>query len=469
MSANVTNSKMREYNISMEKIENSDHLAAVVGAGPAGLYAARLLANQGVHVVLFNRDLKPGGLAEYGIYPTKIKAKQALRKQFKEILSIPNITYFGNITIGTPGALRLKDLLELGFQGILVTAGAQGTKRLDLPGEDLVGVYHAKEIVYYYNLLPPYTQKQFKFGKKVAIIGVGNVMMDIARYLLTEVGVDTVTAYARRGPAEIKFDRKELAYIINAMDFDDFENEIKNSADLMTSLGQDPNAPRLFIQEALTDAVPCPSNGKFRIRFLASPRAFLGQNGKLHSLEMEKNTLVKKELDTRSIGTGIIFTDSVDSVVYAIGDKVDANLGLPVAGNEFKRASQPQFPIDGVSYEVEDPATSDPLPGILIAGWARQVSTGQVGLARKDGEAGAEALLNYLHEKPKLDPLPLEKINERVQKLANPVVTMHNLRSLQDVESLRACQLGLDDYKLPTNEEMLAVMGLSTGEDSHKE
>ena len=64
----------------------NQYMVAVVGAGPAGLFGARELANQGVHVALFNRDIKPGGLAEYGIFPTKHIMKEGLRKQFRQIL-----------------------------------------------------------------------------------------------------------------------------------------------------------------------------------------------------------------------------------------------------------------------------------------------------------------------------------------------------------------------------------------------
>lgn len=71
----------------------------VIGAGPAGLFAARYLAIQGAHVVLLNRDIKPGGLAEYGIYHNKYKMKDGLRKQFRQILEFPGIDYFGNVRV----------------------------------------------------------------------------------------------------------------------------------------------------------------------------------------------------------------------------------------------------------------------------------------------------------------------------------------------------------------------------------
>jgi ferredoxin--NADP+ reductase len=116
----------------------------IVGAGPAGLFAARFLATNHVPVILLNRDIKPGGLAEYGIYYNKYKMKAGLRKQFHQILNMPEIEYFGNVTVGENGNLSLDDIRDAGCQTILITAGAQGTKWLGLPGEDLDGVYHAK-------------------------------------------------------------------------------------------------------------------------------------------------------------------------------------------------------------------------------------------------------------------------------------------------------------------------------------
>ncbi|MCK5428019.1 MAG: NAD(P)-binding protein, partial [Anaerolineales bacterium] len=89
----------------MSTEHQNNYLAAVIGAGPAGLYGARQLAKDGVRVVLFNRDIKPGGLAEYGIYPTKYKMKVGLRRQFRQVLQNPEVDYYGNISIGEQGDL----------------------------------------------------------------------------------------------------------------------------------------------------------------------------------------------------------------------------------------------------------------------------------------------------------------------------------------------------------------------------
>src|SRR5688500_160413 len=205
------------------------YLVAVIGAGPAGLFGARELVNLGARVALFNRDIKPGGLAEYGIYPNKYTMKGGLRKQFRQIMDLPNLDYYGNVTIGSQGDLTLDDLRALGFQAILVTAGAQGTKWLGLPGENLEGVYHAKDVVYYYNGLPPYSQNSFRFGRRCAVIGAGNVMLDITHFLSREKKVDEVIAVVRRGPAEVKVDKKEMEYVIDNLDLAALDAEVQRA------------------------------------------------------------------------------------------------------------------------------------------------------------------------------------------------------------------------------------------------
>ena len=162
-------------------MSNESYYVAVIGAGPAGMFAARELARNGARVVIFNRDIKPGGLAEYGIYFDKYAMKEGLRTQFKQVLDTPGLAYYGNVTVGAKADLTLDDLRSLGFQVILVTVGAQGTKWLGLPGEHYTGVYHAKDVVYHYNQLPPFSQKPFEFGKRVALVGHNHVARILPR------------------------------------------------------------------------------------------------------------------------------------------------------------------------------------------------------------------------------------------------------------------------------------------------
>ena len=147
---------------SLKMTGESKQQVLIIGAGPAGLFAARKLVEDGYKVVILNRDIKPGGLAEYGIYYDKYVIKNGLRKQFKQIMALPEVKYIGNVTVGENDDISLKELQGLGFKTILVTAGAQQIKSLGLEGENLDGVYHAKNVVFHYNNLPPYSTDKYR-------------------------------------------------------------------------------------------------------------------------------------------------------------------------------------------------------------------------------------------------------------------------------------------------------------------
>src|SRR6516225_2267788 len=120
------------------------------------MFAAQKIAQGGHEVVIFNRDIKPGGLAEYGIYPTKDKMKIGLRKQFAKVLSLPNVHYAGHVAVSDESVLTIPELIDFSPAAMVFAVGAQGTKKLGLPGESARGVYAAKDFVYYYNQLPPF-------------------------------------------------------------------------------------------------------------------------------------------------------------------------------------------------------------------------------------------------------------------------------------------------------------------------
>jgi len=437
----------------------NQYLVAVIGAGPAGLFGARELANQGAHVVLFNRDIKPGGLAEYGIYPTKYTMKAGLRKQFRQVLQHPNIDYYGNVSIGAEGDLSLDDLWTLGFQAVLVTAGAQGAKWLGLPGENLEGVYQAKDVVYFYNKLPPNSQQHYRFGKRCAIVGAGNVMVDIARYLIRQEKVDEVIAVVRRGPAEVKFDKKEMEYVIANLHQGALDKEIARVWPIMEAVNQDPEAARATIMEALPKAYPAVSDTRFRFEFLSSPTQMLGENGLLTRLEVEDTTLVLKDSDTKARGTGNKRTLDVETVIFAIGDKVDESFGLPTKWNEFVKNENPLYPVDGTSFEAFDPQAGKPIEGVFVGGWSRKASDGLVGYARKDGINAARAVLQYLHTQQP-DASALETVITKVRGLHKPAITKNDIERLEAIEAEEAHKRGLEEFKFASNEEMLRAMRL---------
>ena len=430
----------------------NQYYVAVIGAGPAGLFGARELANQGARVVLFNRDIKPGGLAEYGIYPVKHIMKEGLRKQFRQIMALPNLDYYGNVAIGADGDLTLDELLALGFDAILVTAGAQGTKSLGLPGEELVGVYHAKDLVYHYNHLPPFSMKPFEIGRRCAIIGAGNVMVDIARHLINVQKADEVTAIVRRGPAEVNFTKEEMKHLIAYLDVDDFEKEMVRVLPMLQAINQDPEIGRRKVLEALPKAEPKTDHAVFKFDFLASPVGMLGVNGKLTAMEIEDNLLTEKDGKTSAKGTGHKRMMNLDTVVFAIGDRVEESFGLPVEWNEFVKRSEPLFPVDELSYEST-------IEGVFVGGWSRKASEGLVGYARKDGINASRAVWQYLQTKTPTEP-NTSTLAQRLSSLGKPIVTKEHIKKLEDVENGEAQRLGVEEFKYASNDDMLKVMGL---------
>ncbi len=437
-------------------------LVVVIGAGPAGLFASRLLATNNVHVVLLNRDIIPGGLAEYGIYFDKYKMKEGLRRQFQQILDLPAIEYYGNVRVGESGDFQLADLRAVGFQALMVTVGAQGTKWLGLPGENLVGVYHAKDLVFHYNLLPPFSTQDFRIGKKVALIGAGNVMLDIAHWLIIERQVDEVVAVIRRGPTEVKFTKEELRNVINNLDLDKLSSEIERVRPIAAAVGQDVDQAKDYILSALPKGLPSVSNTRFYFEFLGSPSRILGNAvGEVNGLEVDDTTLECVEGEVQAKRTGTKHLLGVDTVIFCIGDKVEEPFGLPIRHNAYVINPNPRFPIDGVSYEAYDPDLNRPIDRIFLAGWSREASKGLVGIARKDGENGARAVLAYLQTQPLLvDPgSNLDEFRAKLVKLDKPIVQKSDLKKLMEVQAEEAEKLGVPAFKYASNDEMLAIMG----------
>jgi ferredoxin--NADP+ reductase len=427
---------------------------AVIGAGPAGLFASRLLAANDVHVVLLNRDIIPGGLAEYGIYFDKYKMKEGLRRQFQQILDLPMIDYYGNLTVGENGDLSLPVLRALGFQALLVTVGAQGTKWLGLPGENLRGVYHAKDLVFHYNLLPPYSTRDFHIGKRVALIGAGNVMLDIAHWLIRDVKVDEVVSVVRRGPNEVKFTKEELKIVVRNLDLAKLESEMLRTQPIANAVGQNVDEAKEYILSTLPKGLEPISNTRFYFDFLATPTHILGDaQGYVNGLEVENTTLVCVEGDVQAQRLGTKRILDVDTIIFCIGDKVDESFGLPVRKNAFVKHPNPLYPVDELSFEAYDPDLNRPIDRVFVAGWSREASSGN----------GAKAVLEYLQSAPRLvDPGSiLDELKAKLTRLNKPIIRKPDLQKLSEAEAAEAAKLGLPAFKFATNAEMLAAMGMN--------
>jgi ferredoxin--NADP+ reductase len=439
---------------------SQQHLVAVVGAGPAGIYGTRKLAEAGHRVVLLNRDIKPGGLAEYGIFVDKEKMKTGLRKQFKRILADPKVFYLGHVTVGKNQPVTLDDLKKMGFGAIVVTAGAQGTKKLGIEGEDSVGVYHAKDVVYHYNSLPPFSERNFEIGKRVAIIGMGNVMVDIANWLLNHKKVDQVVVVARRGPLEKAYDDSEFEYIDMYLDNADMKQEIDRISAHLAAVGQDVEAIKTkFIKQGE------PLEGRrLTFRYLCSPtKVIANDQGRVAGLDAEDNEMILQDGKTVAKGTGKTRRIDVDSVIYAIGDQVDESLGLPFSRGAFITNPE-KLPGDPnpAAYQPYDPGQKKALDGIFVAGWSRNASVGLVGVAKQDAERGMKVVNDYLKTKPGLSSgemeAKIEGLIDTFKQKGASVVTKEDVELLEGAEQEQARARKTWDFKYTSDEKMLDVI-----------
>ncbi len=433
----------------------------VVGAGPAGMFAAQKIAQAGHEVIILNRDIKPGGLAEYGIYPTKDKMKTGLRKQFAKVLSLPNVHYIGHVAVADESPVTIADLREFSPSAIVFSVGAQGTKKLGLPRDNCGGVYCAKDFVYYYNQLPPFAAQDFSVGKRIAIVGMGNVMVDLAHWLLIDDPKHTaeeVIVIARRGPFEAKFDLKEFVYVERFLDRQAFQEELKRIQPQLAAVGQD-------IAKVAEDTFPIlakpqtpPERARLLFRFLCSPQVIHADaTGRINRLTITENILVERDGNIGCKGTEKTVELDVDTMIFAIGDVADPTLGLPYNKDCYvtcSDAADPNRPI----YEVLDPPSGKAMDGIYVVGWARKASEGLVGIARHDGEVGAAGVLNYLETSPEKPSASYEQVRRHLVSKGLRIVEKPDLEYLARAEEKQAKERGLAWFKFSDDESMLTAI-----------
>ena len=437
----------------------------VIGAGPAGMFAAQKIAQGGHEVIIFNRDIKPGGLAEYGIYPTKDKMKIGLRKQFAKVLSLPNVHYFGHVPVSSQSQVTIAELREFAPSAIVFAVGAQGTKKLGLSGETARGVYAAKDFVYSYNLLPPFTSHDFSTGKRVAIVGMGNVMVDIARWLLLDSPQKTaeeIVVVARRGPFEAKFDKKEFNYIEEFLDRRAFDQELQRIQPQLAAVGQDISklAEDTFPILATPAAEHPQGKASLRFRFLCSPQAIrVDAGGRIDRLTIVENILQERDGSIACKATDKTAELDVDTMIFAIGDVADPTLGLPYHRDAYVTNPQPSDdPKGAIAYELFDPQNSKVMEGMYAVGWARKASDGLVGIARHDAEVGAVHVLKYLEGVSDGNGAAAQQVLKHLERKGLRPVDKSDLECMARAEEKIAQERGLPWFKFAKDEDMLAAI-----------
>jgi len=439
----------------------------VIGAGPAGMFAAQKIAQGGHEVIIFNRDIKPGGLAEYGLYPTKDKMKVGLRKQFAKVLSLPNVHYFGHVPVSLESPVTVDELRQFSPAAIVFSVGAQGTKKLGLPGEEARGVYPAKDFVYNYNLLPPFTAQDFSVGKRVAVIGMGNVMVDITHWLLVDDPKKTteeVIVVARRGPFEAKFDKKEFDYIEEFLDRKAFDAELRRIQPQLAAVGQDMAKLAEETFPILAEPAKEVTGPRLRFRFLCSPQSIhAGPDGRINRLTVVENILQERDGSIACRATDRTADLEVDTMIFAIGDVADPAVGLPYNRDAYvTNPAVGEDPKGAPHYELYDPQTGKVLAGMYAVGWARKASEGLVGIARHDGEVGAAHVLKYLERVAAQQHASAQLVREHLEHKGVRVVDKSDLELLSRAEERIAQERKLTWFKFEKDDDMLAAI------DQHK-
>jgi ferredoxin--NADP+ reductase len=441
----------------------SGHVVIVVGAGPAGMALAKKLTDAGHEVIILNRDIKFGGLAEYGIFPSKLKLRGGLKKQYWEMLEQPNVHYLGNVSVGEGKDLTVEELRGLGASAIAFSIGAQGTKAIGVEGDTAKGVFHAKDVVYHFNRLPGFGDRPFDMGKHVGIIGVGDVMVDIAHWLIRYKKVERVTAIARRGPAERKYNPKEIRAVCSNMDLKGIAEEFARIKDRLAAVGQNADEVQAGLTAEFTKCEQTGSQSKMGFRFLASPKRILvDANHRVRALEMEDNKLEPKGDDTAAVGLKQYYEFPLDSVVFAVGDRVDETVGLPYKNgvyvtNPNKTGNDP----DDALFQAYDEKSGQVIEGLFLAGWARKASEGLVGIAKRDGDWCAEVIGRYLagpgagRRATMADVIA--KLETILKQRKSQPVDLDGLKVLEAAEKTYAGSSdAIGEFKFASNSDMLA-------------
>jgi ferredoxin--NADP+ reductase len=444
---------------------------AIVGAGPAGFFLAeRLLGKEGgtVEVDLYERLPTPYGLVRFGVAPDHEKIKNVTRS-FDKIAARPGFRFFGNVDVGRD--ITLDDLRRC-YHQVCFTTGAQADRRMGIPGEDLARSHPATEFVAWYNGHPDYRDLTFDLSvERVAVVGVGNVAVDVARMLCRtpqELAATDTADYAlealrgsrvrevyllgRRGPLQAAFtnpEAKELGELDGA-DVTVPPEEVALDPLSQAELdGGGDNAARKKI-EILRAFAGRQRTGKPRlltIRLLVSPVELLGDDqGRVRAMRLVRNRLVD--------GTGGALR------AEPTGQFEELPVGLVFRSVGYRGVALPGLPFEERAGIVPN-ERGRVAPGLYVAGWIKRGPTGVIGTNKPDAAETAETMFADLARDAFLSPEePAAAAAEaRVRRAQPAVVTFADWQRLDRYETERGKALGRPRLKCTTVREMLEVIG----------
>ena len=375
---------------------------AIVGSGPAGVYAADILTKSQevaggdveVSIDIFESHPAPYGLIRYGVAPDHPRIKGIVNALHK-VLDRGDIRFFGNVTYGRD--LSLRDIRSF-YDAVIFATGAVKDAELNIPGVELEGSYGGADFVAWYDGHPDVSRAWPLTAKEIAVIGNGNVALDVARVLskhaqdllVTEIPdnvyqglkaspVTDVHIFGRRGPAQVKFTPLELRELSHSRDVDivlyeeDFDFDEASDAAIRTN-NQVKTIVKTFTNWLAEehDETRVPASRRLHLHFLHTPVEIMGTDGSVSGIRFERN-----ELDgTGNVrGTGEFVEYAVQAVYRAVGY---FGSELPEVDFDTKRGV---IPNDGGRVLGHDGA---PVPGLYATGWIKRGPVGLIGSTKGD-------------------------------------------------------------------------------------
>lgn len=381
---------------------------AIVGAGPAGIYAADLIIKSelrdfDVSIDLFDLLPAPYGLVRYGVAPDHPRIKGIIRALY-EVLDRGDIRFFGNVEYGKD--ITLEDL-KTHYNAVIFSTGAVKDANLNIPGIDLEGSFGAAAFVNWYDAHPDFERTWDLSAKQIAVLGNGNVALDVARVLakpademlstdipdnvyqgLLASQATDVHVFGRRGPAQVKFSPLELREAVHLEDVDTIVYDEDFQYDEGSQEAIDTNNQTRVMVKTLEDLRGNEITGakrRLHLHFFSSPAEILEQDGKVAGIRIER---------TKLDGTGNVkptgeFREFPIQAVYrAVG----------YFGSELS-----EIPFDERAGVIPNDkgrvldSDGEHIPGVYATGWIKRGPIGLIGHTKSDA---LETIAQIIEDKP---------------------------------------------------------------------
>jgi ferredoxin/flavodoxin---NADP+ reductase len=427
---------------------------AIVGSGPAAMYAAdELLTQHGVRVNVFEKLPTPYGLVRAGVAPDHQSTKKVTRL-FDRVARHRHFRFYLNVEIGKH--LSHADLLAH-HHAVLFAVGAPDDRRLDIDGMGLAGTGTATEFVAWINGHPDFTDLPVDLShERVVIIGNGNVALDVARVLTADAddlartdiadhalealrgsAVREVVIAARRGPAHSAFTLPELIGLTGTSDVVLDAVEHQRVASDLASVSDALTRSKLEILSKLGDGSAPASRRRIRLAYQLTPQRVLGEQCATGVQFSVTGTEEARQLDA-----GLVLT----SIGYR---------GKPIRDLPFDESAD-VVPNDG--GRVVDPSSNEPVPGAYVAGWIKRGPTGFIGTNKSCSMQTVQALVADFNADRLTDPVAKpEALAQLVHARRPDVVDSAGWRAIDAAEITRGSHDGRPRNKFTDVAEMLAA------------